>query len=145
MTIYFYHTKEKYGCFSNFSLHGFILDQLYWPTSEHYFQAQKFSDTEHLEKIRLLPTAKEAAKMGRDRNLPLRKDWGNVKDDTMRKAVLCKFSTHADIRQILLSTGEEQIVENSPTDYYWGCGSDGTGKNMLGIILMEVREQLRTI
>jgi N-glycosidase YbiA len=143
MTIYFYTINCEYGCFSNFSPHGFELDGLYWYTSEHYFQAQKFPGTPHLEQIRLVKTPKDAAKMGRDRNRPLRRDWEKVKDNIMRKAVLCKFETHGDIREILLSTGDEEIVENSPIDYYWGCGKDGSGKNMLGIILMEVREKLR--
>lgn len=62
----------------------------------------------------------------------------------MRKAVLKKFQTHTDIREILLATGEEEIVEKSPIDYYWGCGADGSGKNRLGVILMEVREIIRT-
>jgi N-glycosidase YbiA len=140
MTICFYNTINKYGCFSNFSRHGFELDGLYWMTSEHYFQAQKFPNTPHLEEIRLAKTPKQAAIMGRDRRLPLRPDWEQVKDDVMRKAVLKKFQTHSDIREILLSTGDEELVENAPGDYYWGCGKDGTGKNMLGIILMEVRE-----
>jgi ribA/ribD-fused uncharacterized protein len=140
MTIYFYSLREQYGCFSNFSPHGFVLDDLYWFTSEHYFQAQKFIDTPHAEQIRLVKTPKDAAKMGRERTRPLRPDWEQVKDDIMRKAVLRKFETHADIREILLSTGNAEIVENSPIDFYWGCGSDGSGKNMLGIILMEVRE-----
>jgi N-glycosidase YbiA len=143
MTIYFYAVREKYGCFSNFSAHGFELDGLYWLTSEHYFQAQKFVGTSHVEKIRLVKNPKDAAKMGRERSRPLRQDWEQVKDDVMRKAVLRKFATHADIREILLSTGNEEIVENSPIDFYWGCGADGSGKNMLGIILMEVRETLR--
>jgi hypothetical protein len=143
MTIYFYSTREQYGCFSNFSPHGFELDKLYWHTSEHYFQAQKFVGTTHLEQIRLVKTPKEAAKMGRERTRPLRQDWEQVKDDIMRQAVLCKFTTHADIREILLDTGNQELIENSPIDWYWGCGSDGTGKNMLGIILMEVREILR--
>jgi len=43
----------------------------------------------------------------------------------------------------LLSTGDAEIVENSPIDYYWGCGANGSGKNRLGIILMEVRDILR--
>ncbi|MTJ14527.1 NADAR family protein [Anabaena sp. UHCC 0187] len=145
MTIYFYSTREEYGCFSNFSSHGFVLDELYWSTSEHYFQAQKFLGTPHLEKLRLVKTPKEAAKMGRQRTLPLRPDWEEVKDNIMRNAVLCKFSTHADIKEILLSTDKEELVENSPIDYYWGCGADGSGKNMLGIILMAVREQLKSI
>ena len=144
MTIYFYSTREEpYGCFSNFSAHGFELDGVYWPTSEHYFQAQKFVGTPHFEQIRQVKMPKDAAKMGRERKRPLRQDWEEVKDDIMRKAVLCKFETHANIREVLLSTGDEEIVENSPIDYYWGCGKDGSGKNKLGLILMEVREILR--
>ncbi len=83
--------------------------------------------------------------MGRDRKRPLRSDWEQVKDDIMRKVVLCKIETHADIRKVLLSTGNELIVENSPIDYYWGCGADGSGKNMLGLILMEVRDIVRDV
>jgi len=143
MIIYFYHTREKYGCFSNFSAHGFELDGLYWSTSEHYFQAQKFPGTSDAEQIRLVKIPKEAAKMGRERTRPLRLDWEQVKDDIMRKAVLRKFENHGDIREILLSTKDAEIVENSPIDYYWGCGANGSGKNKLGIILMEVREILR--
>lgn len=116
---------------------------MYWSTSEHYFQAQKFIGTFHVEQIRLIKTPKDAAKMGRERSRPLRQDWEKVKDDMMRKAVRRKFETHHDIRQILLATDNQEIVENSPIDSYWGCGSDGSGKNMLGIILMEVREILR--
>ncbi|MEX0269510.1 NADAR family protein [Leptolyngbyaceae cyanobacterium UHCC 1019] len=143
MTIYFYVEREKpYGCFSNFSAHGFMLDELYWATSEHYFQAQKFINTPHLEKVRQTKTPKDAANMGRNRSLPLHADWNQVKDEVMRKAVLQKFRTHADIREILLATGNEDLVENSPVDYYWGCGKDGSGKNQLGQILMEVREIL---
>ena len=143
MTIYFYVEREKpYGCFSNFSAHGFELDDLYWPTSEHYFQAQKFVGTPYLEKVQQTKTPKDAANMGRNRSLPLRSDWEKVKDAVMRKAVLKKFTTHADIREILLSTGDELLVENSPVDYYWGCGKDGSGKNQLGHILMDVRAEL---
>jgi N-glycosidase YbiA len=144
MTIYFYVEREQpYGCFSNFSAHGFLLDELYWPTSEHYFQAQKFVNTPYLEQVRLTKTPKQAANLGRDRSLPLRADWEQVKDAVMYQAVLQKFSTHADIRAILLGTGDELLVENSPIDYYWGCGKDGSGKNKLGEVLMVVRRELR--
>jgi N-glycosidase YbiA len=144
MTIYFYSTRGVYGCFSNFSPHGFVLDELWWMTSEHYFQAQKFVGTPHLEAIRLARTPKDAANMGRERKRPLRQDWEAVKEEIMKKAVFCKFDTHKDIQEILLATGDEAIVENAPGDYYWGCGKDGSGKNRLGAILMEVREILRT-
>ena len=144
MPILFYSDRERpYGCFSNFSKHGFTLDGKFWPTSEHYFQAQKFAGTPHEDAVRQARSPKDAAEMGRDRKRPLRPDWEQVKDDIMRRAVLTKFETHADIREILLATGDEEIVENAPGDYYWGCGKDGSGKNLLGKILVEVREALK--
>jgi ribA/ribD-fused uncharacterized protein len=143
MAIYFYSTCEEYGAFSNFSAHGFELDGKYWKTSEHYFQAMKFEGTEYADKVCEARSPKEAAELGRRRDFPLRKDWETVKDDVMRKAVLKKFQTHDDIRDLLLSTGDEELVEKTTGDYYWGCGTDGTGKNMLGKILMEVRTQLK--
>lgn len=143
MPIYFYSTQGEYGCFSNFSSHRFELDGLVWPTSEHYFQAQKFAGTEHAEAVRRARTPKEAARMGRERSRPLRPDWEDVKENVMRRAVLRKFEVHAGIRAVLLGTGDEEIVENAPGDYYWGCGQDGTGRNRLGRILMDVRAVLR--
>ncbi len=47
-------------------------------------------------------------------------------------------------RDILMSTGKETIIEKTTNDD-WGCGEDGSGKNMLGLILMEVREELSFI
>ena len=146
MTIYFYSTREEpYGCFSNFSRHGFKLDGDWWITSEHYFQAQKFVETDRLwfEKIRDVTTPKDAANMGRSRQHPLRNDWESVKDEIMYQAVLYKFQNHPDIQEILLATSDELIVENARSDYYWGCGADGSGKNKLGEILMKVRNILR--
>lgn len=145
MSIYFYKVGDEYGCFSNFSKHEFTIDGKKWKTTEHYFQAMKFAGTEHEESIRLAKTPMDAANMGRDRTKPLRQDWEEVKDDIMRKAVLEKFKTHEDIKIILLSTGENEIIEKTTGDYYWGCGSKGTGLNMLGKILMETRDKLRKI
>lgn len=143
MAIRFYKINDEYGCFSNFSKHGFELGGKYWMTSEHYFQAQKFIGTEYEEQVRMSSTPMEAANMGRDRSKPLRKDWEEVKDDIMRRAVLEKFKSNNDAKKILLSTGDEEIIEETTKDYYWGCGEDRTGKNMLGKILMETRDVLR--
>ena len=141
--ILFYGTKDYYGCFSNFSPHGVTINGEHWPTTEHYFQAQKFVGTEHEKKIQAADSPVKAAQMGRQRSRPLRADWETVKDDVMRRAVLAKFSQHPEARAVLLGTGEAPIIENAPRDYYWGCGSRGTGKNRLGQILVEVRGQLR--
>ena len=55
---------------------------------------------------------------------------------------LSRFTQNKEIRDILISTGKETIIEKTTNDYYWGCGKDGSEKNMLGIILMEIREKL---
>lgn len=145
MPIEFYSVQDAYGCFSNFSAHPISLDGKRWPTTEHYFQAQKFvgTDDAYVEEIRKATSPMIAARLGRSRKRPLRRDWESIKDDVMRRAVLAKFETHVDAREELLSTGEELLIEKTTDDHYWGCGSTGTGKNRLGLILMEVRTRLR--
>ena len=141
--INFYSTTGEYGCFSNFSRHAIHLKGKRWPTSEHYFQAQKFADTEHEEAVRRCKTAREAANRGRSRKLPLRRDWESVKEQVMLEALRAKFTQHEDLREILLGTGEALLVEHTTNDSYWGDGGDGSGKNRLGQLLMQVREELR--
>lgn len=146
MTIYFYKVHEPYGCFSNFSPHGIDFQGTYWSTVEHYYQAQKFvgtADAAIIPVIHAASTPEQAAALGRDRTRMVRPDWEQVKTQVMHEAVLKKFLTHTDIQAILISTGELLIVENSPTDCYWGCGQDKTGQNHLGKILMSVRQEIR--
>jgi N-glycosidase YbiA len=144
-TIYFYKVEETpYGCFSNCAPYGVWLDGRWWSTTEHYFQAQKFLFHPKLQDLMgSIASAKEVARRGREFHSFLRHDWEQVKVDVMREAVWCKFKTHASLRQILLDTAEMDIVEDAPHDYFWGCGEDGYGKNMLGQILVEVRGRLR--
>lgn len=141
--IAFYGTQDEYGCFSNFAHTPFRLWGRTWPTVEHFFQAQKFADTEYEEAIRAAKSPAKAKAMGRTRRYKLRKDWESVKDGIMREAVLAKFTQHDDLRAVLLATGDATLKENSPTDSYWGTGSHGGGKNRLGRILMSVRAELR--
>ncbi len=142
--ILFYKVSEAYGEFSNFSPHPIQLKEKLWPTSEHYFQAQKFSGTEHEEAVRLAKAPMLAARMGRSCELPLRPDWESVKDAIMREALRAKFTQHPQLRSLLLSTGDAQLIEHTANDTYWADGGDGSGKNRLGELLMELRAQLRT-
>lgn len=146
MTIYFYKVNDDYGCFSNFSPHPIDLHGTHWSTVEHYYQAQKFVGTPDavvIPVIHAAPTPEQAAALGRSRTRTVRSDWEQVKTQVMHIAVLTKFLTHTDIQAILISTGDRLIVENSPTDCYWGCGGDKTGQNHLGKILMSVRQEIR--
>jgi len=130
--IYFYSKSEEFACFPNFSRHGFHLDGHYWPTVEHYFQARKFTDEEHVEKIRTAKTPRSAKSLGRSRKVKIRQDWEQVKDEVMRKAVRKKFETHDELLEILLATGNRELIENSPRDYYWGCGARSRAKTCSG-------------
>ena len=143
MTIFFYSTIDDYGEFSNFAKYGVELDGLWWPTVEHYFQAQKFESAEYRERVRIAHGPKQAATLGRSRAVPIRSDWESVKDEIMYRAVRKKFATHPALKSRLLATGAERIVENARGDYYWGCGADGSGLNKLGEMLELVREELR--
>jgi len=67
MTVYFYGAHRPFGELSNFTAHEFTLDGAYWPTVEHYFQAQKFEDEAYREKIRLTRSPMIAARLGRSR------------------------------------------------------------------------------
>lgn len=144
-TINFYSTKDKFGCFSNFSRHPISLDGQEWPTTEHYFQAKKFEGTPHEEELRKTSSTVEVAKKGRERTRPLRSDWEQIKDDLMRRAVRAKFTQYPDLCEILISTKDAVLVEHTANDSYWGDGGDGSGKNMLGKILVEIREELRGV
>jgi N-glycosidase YbiA len=141
--INFYSTKDDYGCFSNFAAYPFRIDGKTWKTSEHYFQAQKFAGTEHEEELRLVDSPMVVARMGRSRQKPLRKDWETVKDDVMREALRAKFTQNEELKKILLETGDAILVEHTANDNYWGDGGNGSGRNMLGILLMELRDELK--
>ena len=141
--ILFYSVNDEYGEFSNFAPYAVSIDGKRWPTSEHYFQAQKFKEPRLKERIRKTKSPMVAARMGRDRSQPLRRDWESVKVEVMTKALRAKFTQHEDLRTLLLGTADAAIVEHTDNDSYWGDGGDGSGKNMLGRLLMRVREELR--
>jgi ribA/ribD-fused uncharacterized protein len=142
-TINFYSTSEAFGEFSNFAEYPIEMDGVKWPTTEHYFQAQKFLDKAYRQQIRKAKSAMQAARLGRDRKYKLRPDWESVKIGIMHAAVKAKFTQYEDLRMLLLSTGTAKIVEHTVNDDFWGDGGDGRGKNMLGRILMQLREELQ--
>jgi ribA/ribD-fused uncharacterized protein len=70
----------------------------------------------------------------------MRKDWDEKKIGVMLDGLRLKFSD-PKLREQLLATGDAVLHENNPDDPYWGIG-DGTGKSMLGMLLMQVRQEL---
>lgn len=141
--VHFYSVNDAFGDFSNFAAYPISVDGLRWSTSEHYFQAQKMVDPRDREAIRRATSPAEAARKGRDRSKTIRRDWESAKVAVMRRALEAKVRQHAQVRDLLLSTGDAKLVEHTENDDYWGDGGDGRGKNMLGRLLMELRDTLR--
>ena len=130
-----------------------------WKSTEHYYQAQKFAGVHHAEAVELIeeiaaaPSPEAAAALGRryDRGRPelLREDWGRSKIAAMHAALRAKFAAYDGPRKLLVGTGAGRgkgvtstIVEMAPHDFFWGNGFDGRGHNMLGRLLMKVRDEI---
>ena len=128
--------------FSNFILSVIVIDNILYNSVENFYQAMKsISRNDHIYVAKLTPS--QAKKWGR--TFPeIRDDWEQVKYDFMKQALLAKFSIPI-WKEKLLATGDEVLIEwNNWGDRIWGVAVvDNMGKNLLGIALMEVREQLR--
>ena len=142
--IRFYKEFGPLGYLATYSNHGFYKDNIYWKTSEHYYQAQKFSDPVVKQLIIDAPTPKEASNIGRNRMYHLREDWELIKQQVMFEAVYFKFKQNEQILKKLLETGDAYLEEgNTWHDQFWGT-VNGVGQNNLGKTLMTVREELRS-
>ncbi len=138
----FYHSDQPYGVFSNFSAHAVFLHGRIWPTTEHYYQSQKFHGSEREELVRCARTptlAKRLATRWRDER---RSDWSAVRVGVMREALAAKFDQHPDLRELLVRTRSRRLREHTELDSFWGDGGDDSGENMLGRLLMDVRRGL---
>ena len=134
--------------FSNFEECGVAVFGKTFRSVEAAFQSQKSTDDSEIEKFTTM-TAREAKRAGR--SVKLRPDWEDVKLDVMYEACLAKFSQHEYLKEALLSTGDEEIIENTTAwhDNIWGnceCSRciNREGKNLLGKTLMKVRSMLNS-
>lgn len=140
MAIKFYRTKEPHGCFSNYFKRRFFVNGRWWNWSEAPYQAAKTTVQAEIDQIWRAEKANDTRLLGQ--KVTMRPDWDQVKRQVMKEVCMAKFLQHADLRKILMDTGTEELIEDSPVDWYWGCGADGTGQNVLGQVLMELRTEL---
>ena len=141
MPIQFNSKTKEWSWLSNFFLSPMIVQEKEYPTVEHWFQSQKFTNTELQEKIRTCTTASQAKKLGRTRDQSFRSDWDFVKEEILFEGLKAKFTQNSLLHNLLLKTGEEELIENSPWDSYWGSGRTGKGKNRMGALLMKLRSE----
>ena len=103
----------------------------------------KFEQGDLREQVRLADHPEKAKKLGKTNKRMVRKDWPQIRQVMMTRAVYIKCRTHEEVAAALLATGDQHIVESSQYDYYWGCGRDGRGNNTYGKLLMAVRDKLK--
>ena len=141
------HFDGEYAYLSNFAHRPIISKRKTWVTVEHIFQAAKTLDEDLREQIRLASTPGKAKQMGR--KVHIRSDWEEIKQDVMLKSVRLKFRRNPELKEHLLSTKDAVLIEgNSWHDNTWGdchCSKCERveGRNLLGQILMQVRDELR--
>lgn len=88
-------------------------------------------------------SAHQAMKLAQSMPEEYREDWPTYKLEVMKEICRAKLHQHGYIKRKLLETGNEQLVESSPIDSFWGWGPNKDGENHLGRIWMELREELR--
>lgn len=128
--------------FSNFSAHAVKYKGVAYPTAEHAFHAQKFDNEMLRNQLRDCPSPVAAWELGKKLKPKRRSDWNSVKVDILTEIIRCKTEQNADVREALLATGDEEIVEINPNDDFWGNGANGDGQNQTGKILMKIRDEI---
>lgn len=136
--------QGEYRFLSNFYTADFVWDNIWWPNSEAAYQAAKTLDRKHrllFAQMKNPVTSKREGKL-----VKLRADWESVKVGLMTEIVYEKFNQNAHLKAKLLATGDAHLEEgNHHRDTIWGVcpPGSGNGKNLLGLILMKVRDELQ--
>ncbi|MEQ1561489.1 MAG: NADAR family protein [Nitrospira sp.] len=136
-----FYEKEFY-MFSNFSSFIVEYDGYIWPTSEYAYQASKFTDESVINQIKNAKSSHEAFNISRNNEDKVKPNWSDIRVSVMEDIVRAKLDQHEYIKEKLLDTGSREIVENSPTDDFWGWGLNKDGQNQLGKIWMKLRDEI---
>lgn len=157
-TIRFYkRDRPDFGFLSNFYIAPVEIEGRTWPHTEAFYQSRKSRNPDYHSRIleREKPSwskyvgdsrigDSKLAEQSWFRTHPedLRADWEQIKLEVMQVALRAKFTQHIHLRWSLIATGTADIIEDSTSDYFWGCGTNGLGENWLGRLLMDLRRQL---
>ena len=136
---------REFFVFDNFSSFQVDWRGRRWPTSEHAYQAAHFFDTapELAEQIFVARSAHDAYKLAKSNAHRAPDNWEDIKVGIMEEIIRAKCKQNPYVKEKLLATLDETIVEDSPKDDFWGWGKDHNGRNELGKIWMRLRDELR--
>lgn len=131
---------DKY--FSLWSEHPIEYKGVTYKTGEHLYHSRRYDDPNIRKIIVESKDGEEAWTLSQKFKIHQQKDFDARKTDIMREILLAKFEQHPDTREVLIATGEAEIIKPYP-DPFWGEGPDGRGQNVMGKILMEIRTEIR--
>lgn len=141
--IKFYRADRPYGFLSNLYKKPIIFEDREFPSPEYAYQFGKLKDKEVRDWAMKAPKPHLLSILAHGLfSWDIVKNWSKIKIDRMYNVLKAKFSD-IELRQKLLDTGNSILIEDSKTDPFWGIGKTGKGKNMLGKLLMKVREEIR--
>lgn len=126
---------------SNFFQSPFEKNGVFFPTVEHFFQSEKFTEIETKNLVISADSPALAKKLGKSYAINI-DEWEQRRDQVMMTGLELKFTQNEDLRQMLLATGDSKLVEDSKSDKYWG-GTGHNSKNTLGKMLMRLRQSLQ--
>lgn len=155
--IFFYRVGDAYGAFSNWAPTPFTVDGVSFSTAEQYIMYRKcltFGDTVTAEKLLSSDSPREQKALGREAAGYIDSVWAGIRQTVAIRGLYAKFSQDAELKRLLLGTGDAVLVECTSNDRIWACGLDRDdddrlsadrwkGQNILGFALMEVRNMLR--
>ena len=140
MSVHFY--PSPFDPLNNFSAHAIEFEGILYPTSEHAYQTAKCLDQAGKKAIRSATSPHHAKRLANQTYAAHKDpDWDTKKVQIMEAILRVKLAQHEDVAEALDRSGQDEIIENSPKDYFWGEGADRSGKNTLGKLWMKLRAE----
>ncbi len=143
--------KENAYTFSRFdlkhplstcSVHPIELEDFRWMTAEHYYQAQIVASQSLVERIKKADSGEIAYQLAKPWYRAKKPGWKDMRRVFMTRALYIKVQMYPEVKEALMDTEQELILETSLYDHYWGLGRDQRGENMLGKVWMDIRKKL---
>ncbi len=135
--------ENSYFALHNFSAHSILYKGVVYPSVEHAYHAYKFEDDKTKEEIRSAGSPFIAYKLGQKYKSSRKNNWDEIKVGILEEIIFEKVKQHEEVKNVLLATKNEEIVEENPNDDFWGSGKEGNGQNNTGKILMRIRDAIK--
>ena len=134
--------ESSFFALHNFSAHSIVYKGAVYSTVEHAYHSSKFDDVDIKKEIQQAGNPLLAYTLGQKYASARKSNWDEIKVNVLYEIIKEKVKQYDEVKNVLLSTGNDEIIEVNPNDDFWGNGIDGNGQNNTGKILMRIRQEL---